>query len=45
MTQENIAWSITDELKLVKGLKDNYSFTALSSVIGKDVEEIQHTLH
>lgn len=41
MTQENIAWSITDELKLVKGLKDNYSFTALSSVIGKDVEEIQ----
>lgn len=41
MTQENIAWSITDELKLIKGLKDNYSFTALSSVIGKDVEEIQ----
>ncbi|MBN7840626.1 hypothetical protein J0A78_02020 [Providencia rettgeri] len=41
MTQENIAWSITDELKLIKGLKDNYSFAALSSVIGKDVEEIQ----
>lgn len=41
MTQENIAWSIADELKLIKGLKDNYSFIALSSITGKDVEEIQ----
>ena len=41
MAKDAILWSLSDEIKLIRGLKDNYSFYALASILGMEVEEIQ----
>ena len=43
MAQEHtlIRWSPADELKLLMGLSDNFSFDALFSILGIDIESIQ----